>query len=321
MTAAELPALSLSDLREKLRQREVSPREVVAALRTRIEAVDPAIGAYLSLDFDQALAEADKADVSLPLGGVPIALKDNISVAGQPCTCASRMLSGYRAPYDATVVKRLRAAGAIPLGKTNLDEFAMGSTTENSIVRPTANPWDLSRVPGGSSGGSAAAVCADIAYGALGTDTGGSIRQPAAFCGLVGVKPSYGRVSRYGAVAFASSLDQIGPIDRFRARRRAHPRGDRRARPARQHQPAGRGPRLRRLSRARHQGHAPWASPGIPRGRRSGRRGQTRGRGSSPAIRASGRRDRGSLDPAHPLRHRRLLHPGHRGSVRQPRPL
>src|SRR5213595_3808221 len=170
------------------------------------------IDAYLSIDFDAAAKEAEKADVNRPLGGVPIAIKDIISVAGQPCTCASKILRNYRAPYDATVIRKLRAAGAIPFGKTNMDEFAMGSSTENSSVKLTHNPWDLSRVPGGSSGGSAAAVAADAAFGGLGTDTGGSIRQPASLCGVVGVKPSYGRVSRFGLVAFASSLDQVGPL-------------------------------------------------------------------------------------------------------------
>src|ERR1041385_2003984 len=174
--------------------------------------VDREIGAYLSLDMDAAIKDADKANVDLPLGGVPLAIKDIINVMGQPCTCASRILQGYRATYDATVIRKLRAAGAIPFGKTNLDEFAMGSSTENSAVKPTRNPWDLSRVPGGSSGGSAAAVAADAAFGALGTDTGGSIRQPAALSGVVGFKPSYGRVSRFGLVAFASSLDQAGPL-------------------------------------------------------------------------------------------------------------
>jgi aspartyl-tRNA(Asn)/glutamyl-tRNA(Gln) amidotransferase subunit A len=212
MTGKDLPALSIADLQSLLRDREVAPREVLEALRARIQAVDGQIDAYLSLDFEAAAKEAEKANVDLPLGGVPIAIKDIINVAGQPCTCASNILRGYRAPYDATVIRKLRAAGAIPFGKTNMDEFAMGSSTENSAVKLTRNPWDLSRVPGGSSGGSAAAVAANEAFGALGTDTGGSIRQPAALSGVVGLKPSYGRVSRFGVVAFASSLDQVGPL-------------------------------------------------------------------------------------------------------------
>src|SRR5881394_3274662 len=212
MTEKDLPALSIADLQSLLRRREVSAREAIGVLRERIEAVDGEIGAYLSLDIDAAIKEAQTAHVDLPLGGVPLAIKDIINVMGQPCTCASKILRGYRAAYNATVVQRLRAAGAIPFGKTNLDEFAMGSSTENSAVKLTRNPWDLSRVPGGSSGGSAAAVAADAAFGALGSDTGGSIRQPAALSGVVGFKPTYGRVSRFGLVAFASSLDQIGPL-------------------------------------------------------------------------------------------------------------
>src|SRR6266478_382418 len=212
MTGKDLPALNIADLQSLLRHREVSPREVLDVLRARIEDVDGKIDAYLSIDFEAATTEAEKADVDLPLGGVPIAIKDIINVEGEPCTCASKILRGYRAPYDATVIRKLRTAGAIPFGKTNMDEFAMGSSTENSGVKLTRNPWDLSRVPGGSSGGSAAAVAADAAFGALGTDTGGSIRQPAALSGIVGLKPTYGRVSRFGLVAFASSLDQIGPL-------------------------------------------------------------------------------------------------------------
>ena len=212
MTDKDLPALSIADLQSLLRRKEVSPREVIEALGARIEAVDEEIGAYLSFDMDAAFKDAEKANVDLPLGGIPLAIKDIINVMGQPCTCGSKILRGYRAPYDATVIQKLRAVGAIPFGKTNLDEFAMGSSTENSALKLTRNPWDLSRVPGGSSGGSASAVSADAAFGALGSDTGGSIRQPAALSGVVGFKPTYGRVSRFGLVAFASSLDQIGPL-------------------------------------------------------------------------------------------------------------
>src|SRR3984893_7650394 len=212
MKPADLPALNIADLQGLLRRREISPREVIESLRARIEKVEPTIDAYLSIDFEAAAKEAEKVDVNLPLGGVPIAIKDIINVKGQPCTCGSKILHNYRAPYDATVITKLRPAGAIPFGKTNMDEFAMGSSTENSSVKLTRNPWDLSRVPGGSSGGSAAAVAAGAAFGGLGTDTGGSIRQPAALTGLVGVKPTYGRVSRFGVTAFASSLDQVGPL-------------------------------------------------------------------------------------------------------------
>ena len=212
MTGKELPASNIADLQSLLRRREISPREVLDVLRARIEDVDGKIDAYLSTDFEATAKQAEKADVDLLLGGVPIAIKDIISVAGQPCTCASKILQGYRAPYDATVIRKLRAAGAIPFGKTNMDEFAMGSSTENSGFKLTRNPWDLSRVPGGSSGGSAAAVAADEAFAGLGTDTGGSIRQPASLSGVVGFKPTYGRVSRFGLVAFASSLDQVGPL-------------------------------------------------------------------------------------------------------------
>ncbi len=212
MTPRNLPAMTVSALQDLLRRREISSREVIDALHRRIEEVDPAIGAYLSLDLEAARKEAERADVNLPLGGIPVAIKDNINLAGQPCTCASRMLENYRASYDASVVRQLRAAGAIPFGKTNLDEFAMGSSTEHSSVRTTMNPWDVTRVAGGSSGGSAAAVAADEAFAALGSDTGGSVRQPASLCGVVGLKPSYGRVSRFGLTAFASSLDQVGPL-------------------------------------------------------------------------------------------------------------
>jgi aspartyl-tRNA(Asn)/glutamyl-tRNA(Gln) amidotransferase subunit A len=208
----EITLLTLHETRDLLKSKKVSPREVVEALCQRIERVDPRIHGYLSYDADKAIADAATVDVNLPLAGVPIAVKDVISVAGHPCGCASKILQGYVAPYDATVIRRLKQAGAIPFGRANMDEFAMGSSTENSAFGPSRNPWDAGRIPGGSSGGSAAVVAADEAFVALGSDTGGSIRQPAALCGCVGVKPTYGRVSRFGLVAFASSLDQIGPL-------------------------------------------------------------------------------------------------------------
>src|SRR5437868_11166031 len=170
MTTSGLPALSIAELRPLLCRREVSPREVLEALEERINAVDGKIGAYLSRDFDAAAVEAEKADINLPLGGIPVAIKDIINVAGQPCTCASKILRGYRAPYDATVIEKLRAAGAIPFGKTNLDEFAMGSSTENSSAQQTRNPWDLSCVPVGPSRRSSAGVASDGDCAALPTD-------------------------------------------------------------------------------------------------------------------------------------------------------
>lgn len=210
-----LVSSSISSLRKQLAAGEITPKDIILDVVKAIEARNPSVGAYLSWDVEAALAEAEKADLSKPLGGIPVAIKDNINVAGQPCTCGSRMLSAnYTAPYDAGVVQRLRAGGGIPFGRMNMDEFAMGSSTENSALGVTRNPRDLQRVPGGSSGGSAAAVAGNLAVAALGSDTGGSIRQPAALCGCVGMKPTYGRASRYGLVAFASSLDQIGPMAR-----------------------------------------------------------------------------------------------------------
>lgn len=203
----------ISELRTQLQAGETTATQLLEKVAADIAERDPAIGAYLSHDLEVALKEAESADLSLPLGGLPIAIKDNINVLGQPCTCGSRLLSeNYTSPYDATVIRKLREAGAIPFGRLNLDEFAMGSATENSALQQTRNPHDPGRITGGSSGGSAAAVAAGTAIAALGSDTGGSIRQPASHCGVVGLKPSYGRVSRYGLVAFASSLDQIGPL-------------------------------------------------------------------------------------------------------------
>jgi aspartyl-tRNA(Asn)/glutamyl-tRNA(Gln) amidotransferase subunit A len=204
--------MTITQLRRQLLAGETTPAAILEKLAGEISARDSQTGAYLSHNLATALAEAANADLSLPLGGIPIAIKDNINVLGQPCTCGSKFLENFISPYDATVIRKLRAAGAIPFGRMNQDEFAMGSSTENSALQSTRNPHDSARVPGGSSGGSAAAVADLTAIAALGSDTGGSIRQPASHCGVVGLKPSYGRVSRYGLVAFASSLDQIGPL-------------------------------------------------------------------------------------------------------------
>jgi aspartyl-tRNA(Asn)/glutamyl-tRNA(Gln) amidotransferase subunit A len=212
--------LSIHEAGRLLGKREVSSRELTTAVLERIEAVDGNIGAYLTVTPEVALAQADRADAAIaagnatPLTGIPLAVKDVLCTRGVRTTCGSRILENFVPEYDATVVRRLLAAGAVIVGKTNMDEFAMGSTTENSGLQITRNPWDPDRVPGGSSGGSAAAVAAGMCLGALGSDTGGSIRQPASHCGIVGLKPTYGRVSRFGLVAFASSLDQVGPMTR-----------------------------------------------------------------------------------------------------------
>jgi aspartyl-tRNA(Asn)/glutamyl-tRNA(Gln) amidotransferase subunit A len=215
---AELYKHTISELSAKLAAAECTSVDIVTDLLSRIDAADGKVGAYLTIDRESAMEQAKAADAARasgrdhPMLGIPVAIKDLLNVKGQPCTCSSKILEGYTAPYDATVIARLREAGAVLLGRVNMDEFAMGSSTENAALGKTSNPWNLDHVPGGSSGGSAACVAADEAIASLGSDTGGSIRQPAAFCGCVGMKPTYGRVSRYGLTAFASSLDQIGPL-------------------------------------------------------------------------------------------------------------
>jgi aspartyl-tRNA(Asn)/glutamyl-tRNA(Gln) amidotransferase subunit A len=217
-TIMPLYELTMHEAAEQLAAGTCTSTELTEAVLDRIDRVEEQVSAYITVLADRALAQAAEADRRLqagergPLLGIPVALKDVLCLAGERTTAASRMLEHYIPPYSATVVERLAAAGAVFVGKTNMDEFAMGSSTEHSAYFPTRNPWDLAMVPGGSSGGSAAAVSADMALGALGSDTGGSIRQPAALCGVVGMKPTYGRVSRYGLLAFASSLDQIGPF-------------------------------------------------------------------------------------------------------------
>lgn len=215
----ELYSLTVSEIARKIKEKEITIKEVLDSVYNRIENVEEKVSAYVTLTKEQAYNRATKLQERLDngedigiMGGVPIAIKDNICTNGIKTTCSSKMLENFVPFYDATVIEKLENAGAIIIGKTNMDEFAMGSSTENSAIKKTKNPWDLERVPGGSSGGSAAAVACDIAPCALGTDTGGSIRQPASFCNVVGLKPTYGLVSRYGVVAYASSLDQVGPI-------------------------------------------------------------------------------------------------------------
>src|SRR5665213_1661493 len=210
---------SASDLLASLSKGEITAEALTGQFLQAIKQREPQVRAFLHVDEEDALRQSRAVDAKRkrgePIGllaGLPVAIKDVLCIKGRPTTCASKMLENYRPPYDAHVIERLRGADAVLIGKTNMDEFAMGSSTENSAFQVTANPWDLTRIPGGSSGGSAAAVAACEAPLALGSDTGGSIRQPAALCGVVGLKPSYGRVSRYGLIAYASSLDQVGPF-------------------------------------------------------------------------------------------------------------
>ena len=291
---SELTRLTIHETHDLLRRRQTSAVELTQAYLQRIEQVDGRVKAFLHVAPELALAQAEDADrrraagEDNPLLGIPLAIKDMITVRGMPTTAGSRILAGFMPPYESTAVARLRQLGAVFLGKVNTDEFAMGWSTETSAFFTTHNPYDLTRVPGGSSGGSAAAVAADLATAALGTDTGGSVRQPASWTNTVGLRPTYGRVSRWGVVAFASSLDQIGPITKDVRDNAILLDRHRRSRPTRQHDHAGASDRLCIGAGGGDQGHAPGVAPRISRGRNASRRSR-RHHGSGKTTHRPGR--------------------------------